>query len=166
MRNKIISIGIFIAVCIVIYFIVYNYTSQINIKNRNNTFESTGNDVNYRDEYVQKYVQTLVNSNFSEGFAMLSEDSKNSFNNDLKRYTEQIVNATRILNRTQGGIEINLINEFNMKKYNKLEYDIISKSYDYIQNNEKYFADQFSVFKEFYLIEYSPNVFKIEIQLY
>lgn len=166
MKNKIIKIIVFIIACIVIYFVVYNYTSQINSKNKNNTYESTSESVNYREDYINKYIATLLNGNFSEGYEMLSDNSKSLFKNDLSRYSEQIFNTTKIINRAPGGLTINLVNEFNMKKYIKLEYELVSKSYEYIQNNETYYADQFSIFKKFSLIEYSPNVYKIDIQLY
>lgn len=166
MKDKIIKIVIFIIVCIVIYFAIYNYTSQINSKNKNNTYESTSESENYREDYINKYIETLVSYNFSNGFEMLSDNSKKIFSNDVSRYSEQIMNTTKIMNRMPGGLTLDLVNEFNMKKYIMIEYELLSKSYDYIQNNDTYYADEFSVFKTINLIEYSPNVFKIDIKLY
>lgn len=166
MKNKIIRSVIFIVVCIVIYFVIYNYTSQINGINKNNKYESTSKYENYRNDFINKYIETLKNNSYETGFNMLSEDSKKIFNNDLKVYSEQILETTRIMNRMKNGISINFINEFNMKKYNLIEYKIVSNKYEYIKDNEVYYSDEYSIFKKFYLVEYSPNVFKIDIELY
>lgn len=166
MKNKIITSVIFIIVCIVIYFLLYNYTSQIDGINKNNKYESTSKYVNYRNDFITKYIETLKNNDFENGFNMLSEDSKKIFNNNLKIYKEQIMEATRIMNRSKDGISINIISELNMKKYNLIEYKIVSQKYEFITDNEVNYLDEFLIFKKFHLVEYSPNVFKIDIELY
>ncbi|MDD2375851.1 MAG: hypothetical protein PHD15_01170 [Clostridia bacterium] len=164
MKNKIIITVIFIVICIVIYIVIYSYTTQINVKNKNNTYESTSMYENYRVDYVNKYIETLKNNNYEVGFNMLDDSTKKSFNNNLKQYSEYITNLTRNMNKTDNGITINLINDLFMKNCNIIEYEIISKDCEYIKDNEVYFSEQYTLFSEFKLIEYSPNVFKIYIK--
>ena len=164
MKDKIIKLIIFIGGCIIIYLVIYGYTTQINDKNKNNTYESISVYENYRIDYVNKYIETLKNNNFEEGYNMLDDSAKKGFNNDLKQYSEYIMNLTRNMNRTKDGLIINVINNLSMKNYNVIEYEIISKDYAYIVNNESYFSEQYSLFNEFKLIEYSPNVFEIYIK--
>jgi len=164
MKNKIIRAVIYMVICIVIYLVIYSYTTQINAKNKNNIYESTAIYPNYRNDYVKKYIETLKTNNYEAGFDMLDDSAKKSFNNDLKQYSEHITNLARKMNNTENGLIINLIDELSMKQYNLIEYDIISKDYEYIIGNEVYFSEEHKLFTEFKLIEYSPNVFEIYIK--
>lgn len=164
MRNRMILIIIFVIACMIIYSFVFSYTTQINHINKNNTYEVTSVYENYRIDFVNKYIETLKNYDYAAGFDMIDDSAKANFSNDLNKYTEYIINQTRNMNKTIDGLNINLQDEYYMKKYNIIEYDIISKDYEYTKDNETYFSEEYKVFNEFKLIEYSPNVFKIYIK--
>lgn len=162
MKNIIISLIVFVS----IYLMIYGYTTQINAINKNNTYEPKIDNENYRLNYVNKYIETIKTNNFESGFNMLTDSSKKNFNNDLGQYSTQIANIIKNMNKTDNGIRINIINDFYTKEFNEVEYEIISKEFEYIQNNEVYFSEEHKLFEEFKLIEYSPNLFKIHISKY
>jgi NADH:ubiquinone oxidoreductase subunit 3 (subunit A) len=164
MKNKLISISIILIVCIVIYLIIYNYTTQINAINKNNTYESTNNSENNRLNFVNDYITTLKNNDFESGFNMLDTETKGKFNNDLNNYIQYIMNLTRDMNRLDNGLIIRETDSLYMKKYNIIEYELISNEFEYTINNEEYFSEEHTVFSEFKLIEYSPNVYEIQIR--
>jgi len=164
MRSKLIKSVLLAVCCIVIYSVIYNYTTQINSINKNNTYESDAVYKNYRIDYINKYVETIKTNNYQGGFNMLDDDAKKYFNDNLVQYSEYIINLTRGMNKTNDGLKINLVDEVYMKKYNIIEYELISKDYEYIENNEVYFSGEHTIFKQFKLIELSPNVFQIYIR--
>ena len=92
MRSKLIKSVLLAVCCIVIYSVIYNYTTQINSINKNNTYESDAVYKNYRIDYINKYVETIKTNNYQGGFNMLDDDAKKYFNDNLVQYSEYIIN--------------------------------------------------------------------------
>jgi primase-polymerase (primpol)-like protein len=130
----------------------------------NNTYEKTNIYVSKQSDFVKKYIETIKSNKYAEGFDMLDSDTKMSFNSDLGKYTEFIIDKTAKMNKDDNGTFNNIVNEIYLKSEKVTKYDIISKKYTYRIAGVIDVIEEFIVFDKFNVIEYAPNNFFISLK--
>lgn len=168
MKKNIIILAIIACIGLAIYLFVYNSTNKINQKNSNNTFDVPQEDANYAENFLNEYVNSVLNKNDDFGFNMLDESTKNIFQNDAKKYSEKMEYIRTVLNshikeRTITKIEMlenSFINENEAIK-EVINCNITSTIYEYIEYTALDYYKEYSWFKNLELKEYESKKYKI-----